>query len=150
MTDRPLLPICLTLLRVGQSERGTFGVLRNGEVPFALTLELPWLDNEPRHSCIPTGQYICRRVRSPKFGNTFEVTNVPNRSAILFHKGNTTEDTEGCILVAEEFSGTFEHPMIVSSERGFGELLALLNDQPAFRLIVAHAPRVAWTEILAV
>lgn len=145
MTEpRPPLPITLTLLRVGQSRKGTFGVLRREMIPFALTMELPWTDNTPGQSCIPTGHYICRRVRSPKFGNTFEVTQVPNRTHILFHKGNTLEDTEGCILVAEEFSGTFDRPMIVSSARGFGELMALLADQPAFNLIVQAVPVSEW------
>lgn len=124
----------LTIIRVGQSSRGTFGVLKYGEVPFALTLERPWKDNKPEVSCIPVGSYLCRRIRSPHFGDTFEVTCVPGRFNILFHKGNTIEDTKGCILVAEEFSGTFDRPMLVSSERGFGEFLALLADQPSFEL----------------
>jgi len=141
MTDpRPPLPITLTLLRVGSSDRGTFGVLRRGQVPFVLTMELPWLDNAPNESCIPTGHYICRRVRSPKFGDTFQVENVPNRSHILFHKGNDMTDTEGCLLVAEEFSGTFDKPIVVSSERGFGEFMALLKDQMAFNLDVVAVP----------
>jgi hypothetical protein len=124
----------LTLLRVGQSERGTFGVLRYGQVPFALTLEEPWRNNDVGVSCIPPGLYTCTRVKSPKFGDTFEVTQVPGRTHILFHKGNTLDDTQGCILVAEEFSGTFDKPMIVSSQRGFSEFLALLEGQTEFEL----------------
>ena len=138
--DRPPLPITLTLLRVGQSSRGTFGVLRDGAVPFAVTMELPWTDNTPNESCIPSGRYICRRIRSPKFGDTFEVTRVPNRTAILWHAGNTLEDTRGCIMVGEEFSGTYDHPMIVSSQRGFGEFMALLNGQNAFNLDIIQVP----------
>lgn len=130
----------LTLIRVGHSERGTFGVLRYGEVPFALTLELPWKNNEVGVSSIPVGVYQCQRVRSPKFGNTFEVVGVPNRSHVLFHKGNTLEDTQGCILVAEEFSGTFEKPMLVSSQRGFSEFMALLDGQSSFELSIKDAP----------
>jgi Family of unknown function (DUF5675) len=130
----------LTLQRVGQSSRGTFGVLRVGPVPFALTLERPWVDNQPEVSCIPAGRYQCRRVRSPKFGDTFEVMDVPGRSHILFHKGNTVEDTEGCILVAEEFSGTFEAPMVVSSERGFLEFKRLLDGHAEFTLLIADSP----------
>ena len=129
----------LALVRVGQSERGTFGVLRHGQIPFAVTLEEPWLDNERLVSCIPAGHYVCERVQSPKFGNTFEVTQVPGRSHILFHKGNTLDDTQGCILVAEEFSGTFDHPMIVSSERGFGEFLSLLEGRKNFSLVITDA-----------
>lgn len=130
----------LTLLRVGQSQRGTFGVLRQGQIPFALTLERPWEDNSPSISCIPAGQYVCQRVQSPKFGNTFEVMHVPGRSHILFHKGNTVEDTAGCILVAEEFSGTYDHPMIVSSERGYHEFMDLLEGRSTFDLNIIDGP----------
>lgn len=130
--------LVLELIRVGRSPRGTFGVLRNALVPFVLTLERPWIDNQVGLSCIPQGLYTCERVRSPKFGDTFEVTGVPGRSHILFHKGNTIEDTEGCILVAEEFSGTHEQPMIVSSERGYGEFMALLAGQSRFELSIVE------------
>lgn len=141
MTDtRPALPITLTLIRVGQSDRGTFGVLRQGQVPFVLTMELPWKNNLPNESCIPTGHYICRRVRSPKFGDTFEVTQVPNRSHILFHRGNDLEDTLGCTMIGEEFSGTFDKPIIVSSERGFVEFMALLREHMAFNLDIVAVP----------
>ena len=126
----------IELIRVGSSNRGTFGVLRHDQIPFALTLERPWVDNQANVSCIPAGHYTCQRVRSPKFGDTFEVTNVPNRSHVLFHKGNTVDETHGCILVAEEFSGTFDHPMLASSARGFGELMQLMEGQMAFELTV--------------
>jgi len=124
----------LTLIRVGSSRRGTFGVLRYGDVPFALTLERPWNDNTVGDSCIPAGTYVCKKVRSPRFGDTYEVTNVTGRTHILFHKGNGIEDTQGCILIGEEFSGTFDRPMVVSSQRGFSEFLALLDGKQEFDL----------------
>lgn len=127
----------VSLVRVGQSESGTYGILRYEGIPFAVTLEQPWRYNEPNVSCIPTGRYTCRRLRSPKFGDTFQVTNVPNRTDILFHKGNTVEDTHGCILIAEEFSGTFDKPMIVSSQRGFHEFLQMLDGQMTFELVIS-------------
>lgn len=130
----------LDLIRVGQSSRGTFGVLRYGAVPFVLTLERPWQDNEPNVSCIPPGHYACQRIRSPKFGVTFEVQHVPNRTNVLFHSGNTLEDTHGCILVGEEFSGTWEKPMLASSQRGFGELMAMLDGVNTFELHIMDAP----------
>ena len=130
----------LDLLRVGQSGRGTFGVIRFGSVPFVLTLERPWQDNQQNVSCIPAGRYRCERIRSPKFGWTFEVTNVPNRTHVLFHSGNTLEDTHGCILVGEEFSGTWDKPMLASSQRGFVEFLNLLDGVNAFELNVMDAP----------
>jgi hypothetical protein len=90
----------LILTRVQSLEEGTYGILHFvGQAPFALTLERPWAGNEKGHSSIPAGHYRCARVMSPKFGDTFEVTNVPGRSHILFHRGNYVTDTEGCILV---------------------------------------------------
>jgi hypothetical protein len=126
----------LELIRVGSSGRGTFGVLRRGQVPFVLTLERPWVDNKQNVSCIPAGIYTCKKVRSPKFGDTYEITGVPDRTHVLFHKGNTIEDTQGCILVGEEFSGTWEKPMLVSSQRGFGELMQLLSGAAEFELCI--------------
>jgi len=138
----------LELLRVGSSSRGTFGVLRYGAVPFVLTLERPWQDNQQNVSCIPPGRYRCERVRSPKFGWTFEVTNVPGRTHVLFHRGNTIYDTEGCILIGEEFSGTFDKPFIASSDRGFLEFLKLMDGVNAFELNVLDAPPELTQEVL--
>lgn len=137
-----VIMIVLDLIRVGQSARGTFGVLRHGQVPFVLTCERPWQGNQAGVSCIPVGRYRCRRVRSPKFGVTFEVCDVPGRSHILFHSGNTIEDTEGCILVGEEFSGTWDAPMLGSSRRGFAELFAYLEGIPEFDVNIMDAPSV--------
>ena len=130
----------LELLRVGQSNRGTFGVIRYGQIPFVLTLERPWVNNEKDVSCIPAGPYKCRRVRSPKFGDTYEICDVPNRTHVLLHKGNYLYDTQGCVLVGEEFSGTFDRPFIASSERGFLELMKLLNGAAEFDLFIIDAP----------
>jgi hypothetical protein len=113
----------LSLLRIGSSDLGTFGVLRDAQIPFAVTMEQPWKNNAQSVSCIPPGTYTCQRVTSPKFGNTFEVTGVPGRTHILFHAGNTLEDTEGCIMVAEEFGGTSMLPIVVSSRRGYGAFM---------------------------
>lgn len=67
------------------------------------TLELPWAENHPALSCIPEGKYDCIRHDSPDHPNTWEVTDVPNRSEILIHNGNTAKDTKGCILVGDSF-----------------------------------------------
>lgn len=125
----------IDLIRVGQSPAGTFGVLRIGQVPFALTLEQPWRDNETNISCIPPTEYICRRVASPKFGNTFEVQGVERRSHILFHKGNTLADTKGCILVGEQFHGT----ALAYSGAGYDEFMAKLTGLDEFTLRIVEA-----------
>jgi hypothetical protein len=89
----------LLLVRKDTLPNGTDGIL---SMPSGLkinTLELPWNDNKSDESCIPFGIYQCKRVQSPKFGDTFEVCNVPNRSNVLFHRGNKLKDTHGCILL---------------------------------------------------
>lgn len=138
----------LDLVRVGQSGRGTQGVLRFGAVAFALTLERPWMDNLRNLSCIPPGHYKCQRVRSPKFGNTFEVQDVPGRTHVLFHSGNTIDDTRGCILVGEEFSGTWDKPTLASSQRGFIEFLNLLDGVQAFELNVLDPPPLTHVQVM--
>ena len=76
----------------------------NGE-EFCDTLELPWKQNQRNISCIPAGEYDAR-LRLPRESATREyihllIKDVPNRSYILVHIGNTTSDTQGCILVGQ-------------------------------------------------
>jgi hypothetical protein len=93
----------LRLVRFLFSDHGTFGTLewtgaesRAGLVLF--TCEEEWRDNAPSISCIPSSEYEMVRVVSPRFGETYEIVGVPGRDAILFHAGNTEEDTRGCVL----------------------------------------------------
>lgn len=66
------------------------------------TLELPWLNNQRRISCIPLGTYKARKHKSPKFGRTLWVQDVPNRSEILIHSGNYHTQILGCILIGKD------------------------------------------------
>lgn len=127
------------LKRISKSQYGTFGVMlrKQGDqfVPFVATLEDPWRNNAPFISCIPKGTYVCQRVRSPKFGDTFEVMKVSAREHILFHWGNDIDDTEGCILVGEEFGADeLDLPVLWASKRGFGEFLRRLEGIDEFEL----------------
>ena len=128
----------MKLVRVSRGDTATYGVLLQGVIPFAVTLERPWLDNKPNESCIPAGQYVCSRVESPHFGNTFEVTNVPGRSHILFHKGNVSTESEGCILVGEAFNQVLGKPGITQSGEGFAEFLSLLRMTERFPLEIVE------------
>lgn len=130
----------ITLLRIGANQDGTFGVLKDGNVPFALTLEKEWINNRPNISCIPNGSYVCRRVNSPRFGETFEVADVQGRTHILFHKGNTEDDSRGCILIGEEFGPLGDKEVaVLSSNRGFKEFMQRLKGQVEFQLIIKRA-----------
>ena len=93
----------LLIIRDTFTDKSTIGKLFiNGE-SFCDTLENPWLDNQRNVSCIPEGNYKVR-LRLARESATRDylhllVQDVPNRSYILFHRGNTAKDTSGCILV---------------------------------------------------
>lgn len=126
----------LKLKRIANTNDGTFGVLLDKGVPFCLTLERPWLDNRVGESCIPGGTYICKRINSPKFGITFEVTNVPGRSHILFHKGNIMDDSHGCIIVGEQFEYINGRNGVLASGKAFNELMSRLKGYNEFELTI--------------
>lgn len=65
------------------------------------TVELPWADNETDKSCIPCGNYKVIPHNSPAHPNVWEITNVPGRSGILIHAGNSEKDVLGCIAVGD-------------------------------------------------
>lgn len=112
------------LKRIASRIDGCFGVLLDDTVPFAVTCERPWANNTPQISAIPWGTYLCKRVVSPKFGVTFEITGVPGRSAILFHKGNTIDDSRGCVLIGEAFEPWSDGRVsIAQSGKGFEEFM---------------------------
>jgi hypothetical protein len=85
-------------------ERDTFtpesteGTLYIDGVQFCWTLELPVRDGLPG-SAIPVGIYNVSAYPSPKFGRLMPLLDVPGRSNIEVHWGNTPEDTNGCILL---------------------------------------------------
>jgi hypothetical protein len=117
------MEMLLLLIRICSGEAGTFGVLKWSHelAPFALTLEDPWRNNTPFVSCIPSGHYVCKPIRSPAHGPTFEVQDVENRTHILFHKGNTHVDTQGCVLIGEQYEFLDGIPSVNSSRKGYTE-----------------------------
>lgn len=110
-----------TLTRFAPTIDGVFGRLGQWH-----TAEEEWQNNRPNISCVPADSYLCKRVNSPKFGITFEVTNVPGRTHILFHPLNTEEGSRGCIgigvklgvlKVTDEDSGEKVHKLAIKSSR---------------------------------
>ena len=88
--------------RIQADDKQTLGeMLYKGNV-VAKTLELPWLQNNNKISCIPTGIYKVVRRKSAKYGNHFHITNVPGRQFILIHNANYHYQLLGCIAVGKE------------------------------------------------
>jgi hypothetical protein len=85
---------------------GTNGTLVCEGQFLCYTIELPWVLNETRVSCIPEGKYFIRKRYSRKFGWHLEVLGVPNRSLILFHPANNAlHELKGCIAPVTKLSG---------------------------------------------
>lgn len=130
----------LTLVRLTRSPTlPTYGVLiRDDGIPFALSLERPWLDNQRSVSCITDGAFTAKRHLSPRFGETFWLQDVPGRSEILLHKGNIDDDSHGCILVGEQFDLVNGEDGIVASKEGFAEFMRLQRGTNEFVLTIRY------------
>lgn len=115
------------LIRLGEFHGATFGalILPNFE---CLTLEEPWRNNHPQISCIPTGRYRLRHHNSATLGHCISVADVPGRSLIRIHSGNTLLDTEGCILVGANFGRLHNAPAVLRSRNTLDKLLGFLSD----------------------
>jgi hypothetical protein len=94
------------------------------------SLELPNLGNQKRISRIPQGKYKARKHNSPKFGISLWLQDVPNRTAILIHKGNYHTDILGCILLGKGLSDINKDGFVdvTQSTVAVKELMDLLID----------------------
>lgn len=66
-------------------------------------VELPWRENRTNESCIPPGRYRATVYNAPSYdGLTLWVREVPGRTAILVHVGNSMADLDGCLAPGDE------------------------------------------------
>jgi len=126
----------MELIRLEKGGDGTFGVLRLDGQVFCVTLEPPDRGNARDRSCIPAGRYRCCRVASPRFGDTFEVTDVPDRTHILLHPGNTASDTAGCVLLGREFGDMQGRRGVLRSGATFARLMDRCAGQDRFEFTI--------------
>ena len=85
---------------------GTQGVLEWNGTIVCYTIELPWLGNQKRISCIPEGEYILQKRFSPKFQWHLHLKNVPGRDLILIHPANDAKtELLGCIATVALHTG---------------------------------------------
>lgn len=95
----------LVLTRTYFSE-GTQGVLEWNGTIVCYTIELPWLGNQKRISCIPEGEYILQKRFSPKFKWHLHLMNVLGRDLILIHPANDAKkELLGCIAPVTTITG---------------------------------------------
>lgn len=85
---------------------GTNGTLKIDGKLICFTIELPWIDNEKRVSCVPEGEYFLKRRFSQRYGWHLLLQNVPNRELILIHPANDAKtELQGCIAPVSRCTG---------------------------------------------
>ncbi len=94
----------ITLERFCYHPNATLGVIEVDSERF-YTVERPWLDNKANVSCIPVGTYEMGWRESPRFGETWHVKDVPDRTHILIHVANFSRDVQGCIGLGMSLMG---------------------------------------------
>lgn len=137
----------LILTRKDSDAEGTSGKLVFNDEIIAYTLEPQWFGNQVNRSCIPTGNYLCRLVDSPKFGTVYQVQHVENRTHILLHSGNFAGDTKtsislkadsrGCILLGKLDGKLQGQRAVLASRNAIRDFHQLLNKQD-FKLTVKY------------
>lgn len=99
----------LTLTRIAKRADYTIGRLADekGE-KICDTLEPTWRDYKggekkvKGRSAVPEGTYRVVVTRSPRFGRCLPLlVGVPGFEGVRIHSGNTSRDTEGCMLVGQ-------------------------------------------------
>ncbi len=103
---------------------GTQGVLEWNGTIVCYTIELPWLGNQKRISCIPEGEYVLLKRSSPKFQWHLHLRNVPGRGLILIHPANEAKmELKGCIAPVTKHTGIGKGN---SSRKAFKKLKTLV------------------------
>lgn len=120
----------LTLNRIFLGGSATIGELLINDKHLCDTLEdrvRPEGEKVYGKTAIPEGTYEVKLTHSPRFKKILpEILNVPNFSGIRIHTGNSSKDTEGCIIV-----GTWDgekEDWVGSSKIAFDKLMTLLEE----------------------
>lgn len=115
----------LKLQRIFKAETYTIGKLFIDGVYFCDTLEDKVRDVKIKGiTAIPTGKYKVKITMSNRFKKLMPLLiDVPNFEGIRIHSGNTSEDTEGCILVGKNS----ETGKVTNSRNTFEKLMLELN-----------------------
>ncbi|MCL6416146.1 DUF5675 family protein [Aestuariirhabdus sp. Z084] len=126
------------LERFAYSPFGVFGRILIPEFE-CFTVERPWLDNKPRQSCIPEGEYDLRLGTYNRGGYpAYEVLDVPDRTLIKIHVGNTIDDVVGCIAPGKSLAYMERKWAVSSSKKAFGEFMEAMAGIEQTRIRIVH------------
>jgi len=151
MSETTELPLYL-LERVYLKDRTLGSIYSEQGGLICKTLELPWLDNARKISCIKEGTYTVTWSppvladnpdtpqdesggRARRVYEHYIVHNVPGRSGILVHRGSNPTHSQGCLLVASRFKD--ENSAAPTLEDSANKLAWMTANMPKkFRLLI--------------
>lgn len=111
---------------------GTLEVQKDNIFQFSLaTIEQEWRYNMTSNSCIPAKEYGVSKYTSSKHGECLIVEGTEPRTGILIHKGNFSEQSEGCIIVGLTHSDiNLDQSMDVKhSSEALEKLMAIVENE---------------------
>lgn len=135
----------LLLCRKDFREDGIFGELSDEDGNrIAVTLEHAYPVDKSYEPKLPAGEYACVRGLHRLEGMTrdfptFEITGVEGHADILFHWGNFTRDSAGCVLLGKSVQPSPTGQMIKDSKITFAKFMSLMTGINEFTLTVVDA-----------
>lgn len=119
------------------------------------TLEPDWNQNAREVSCIPAGEYQLTPYRHHSRGLVYLLHNPrlrvaryaapwAERDEIMIHAGNQLEDTLGCILPGDRFSGWNGYIAVANSVDAMDALRGALGEMDEHKLTITWHPHQSW------
>jgi len=121
------------IVRLEESSQGAIGALLVDGKVLGLTLEPD--SKDPEKPQIPMGIYTCTRFHGAKFKDTFEIL-IHGHTAVLFHPGNTEEDTTMCVLMGSKVGYLKGDRAVLNSGATFRAFMEHFKDVDEFVLAV--------------
>lgn len=130
----------LQLKTVAVRDDGCYSVILFKGKPFAVSVERTFNPGEAGHGkqvVLANGKYRCTATQYHKGGYATYEIHVPGHTRVLFHKGNTEDNSLGCVIVAESFGNLNGKTAVLDSKGGFQELISLVGGTHEFELEVS-------------
>ena len=132
----------LTLTRIARRTDYTIGRLTTeGGEKICDSLEPTWRDYKagekkvPGKSAIPEGSYRVVVTKSQRFGKYLPLlVGVPGFEGVRIHSGNTSRDTEGCILVGQNL----QVGKVLWSRIALEKLMELIKNEKKISLTIKN------------
>ena len=128
-----------SIRRFGHDDEGSPGRLTTPGFS-CFSLELPWRDNQPNISCLPTGVYFVRWTYSNHFRRFMYAIEeqIPNRGGFRIHSGNFAgdkakglrSDSLGCPLLGYQMGRLDKQRAVLVSRPAVADFVTFMGMQP--------------------